>query len=527
MPGIDATNPNIPLSVTPFQAPNVLQSVAAINQLKSNQLNQQLVQQEIQKQNAEQQQQQLALAGTKAANLAIQGAIDPSTGQPDLDRAANSLDAGGYHQQAIALREQADTLTKSHLEAQQAKLAFGASQAKMIADTYAAVKDSSDPAAAYQVANASLAARGVDTSKIPPTYDPATVDNYIQTGYGHEANLKNQLTTAQTGEAASKGALDTASIPKATAEGQIAQTKAAAQTSALAAFKANPQQGAAVIDSVLPPTLDKAANQSYKANWLAAMISGGPDAAQAVVDKATAHAAELSQKLNPAIRNAAISDDVSKGVAVENATAPLKEKVAIDTARAMNGAGNPALANTPPHLQLPAVNAAQKAGSDFATATNAANEMQSIVDLMKGGNKVAYSYAPTTGVLTINNANGVKRVNMAEIASYGGAGSDLDKVQNFFGKHVTGESIDSDIVNSMENLHQTLYGNAKDNYRNQVSNINSNFTTNFDPEKLIKGVKGPAVAGSAAPIVQHSPSTGAYRYSTDGGKTWQAGQPPQ
>jgi hypothetical protein len=27
-------------------------------------------------------------------------------------------------------------------------------------------------------------------------------------------------------------------------------------------------------------------------------------------------------------------------------------------------------------------------------------------------------------------------------------------------------------------------------------------------------------------IVQHSPSTGKYRYSTDGGKTWQAGQPP-
>jgi hypothetical protein len=33
--------------------------------------------------------------------------------------------------------------------------------------------------------------------------------------------------------------------------------------------------------------------------------------------------------------------------------------------------------------------------------------------------------------------------------------------------------------------------------------------------------------GDNKPIVQHSPSTGKYRYSTDGGKTWQAGQPPQ
>ena len=33
--------------------------------------------------------------------------------------------------------------------------------------------------------------------------------------------------------------------------------------------------------------------------------------------------------------------------------------------------------------------------------------------------------------------------------------------------------------------------------------------------------------GGGKSIVQHSPSTGQYRYSTDGGKTWQAGQPKQ
>ena len=33
--------------------------------------------------------------------------------------------------------------------------------------------------------------------------------------------------------------------------------------------------------------------------------------------------------------------------------------------------------------------------------------------------------------------------------------------------------------------------------------------------------------GGAAPIVQQSKKTGQYRYSTDGGKTWQPGQPPQ
>ena len=39
------------------------------------------------------------------------------------------------------------------------------------------------------------------------------------------------------------------------------------------------------------------------------------------------------------------------------------------------------------------------------------------------------------------------------------------------------------------------------------------------------GLGGPGGPGGP-PIVQHSPSTGAYRYSLDGGKSWQPGQPP-
>ena len=42
-----------------------------------------------------------------------------------------------------------------------------------------------------------------------------------------------------------------------------------------------------------------------------------------------------------------------------------------------------------------------------------------------------------------------------------------------------------------------------------------------------RGGLAPPPGATAAPIIQHSPSTGAYRYSTDGGSTWQAGQPPQ
>ena len=47
-------------------------------------------------------------------------------------------------------------------------------------------------------------------------------------------------------------------------------------------------------------------------------------------------------------------------------------------------------------------------------------------------------------------------------------------------------------------------------------------------KKLTEADQAPGIAaiGTSKPIVQHSASTGAYRYSMDGGKTWQPGQPP-
>lgn len=61
------------------------------------------------------------------------------------------------------------------------------------------------------------------------------------------------------------------------------------------------------------------------------------------------------------------------------------------------------------------------------------------------------------------------------------------------------------------------------------SQMNKPLARQLSPESqavLSRYTGGVSAAPSAsAPIVQHSPSTGAYRYSTDGGKTWQAGQP--
>lgn len=48
---------------------------------------------------------------------------------------------------------------------------------------------------------------------------------------------------------------------------------------------------------------------------------------------------------------------------------------------------------------------------------------------------------------------------------------------------------------------------------------------NINTRAKLTAFENATPSAASKPIIQHSPSTGAYRYSTDGGKTWQAGQP--
>lgn len=147
-------------------------------------------------------------------------------------------------------------------------------------------------------------------------------------------------------------------------------------------------------------------------------------------------------------------------------------------------AGNSALAKVPPHLVAPATADATKVAQEFADATSAADDMKTFVDLARGGNKVAYAYSPTEGVLTLNTARGVKRVNMAEIQSYGGAGSAFDRVSAFLGKQATGASIPDNVLKDMEALHGAIADNAQTKYANKLKGINQNYGSNFQPVQM-------------------------------------------
>jgi hypothetical protein len=220
--------------------------------------------------------------------------------------------------------------------------------------------------------------------------------------------------------------------------------------------------------------------------------------------------------MNPQQR--ALEGNLFYGAAGGNAQA--QKALQLETGQKI-AAAQAAFANVPaglkgvaPHLVAPAAAAAEKAGNEYGDAVAAANDMKTFVDLAKAGNKVAYAYSPTEGVLTLNTARGVKRVNMAEISSYGGAGAAADRVMGFLGKQASGASIPNNVLNDMESLHQSIAGNAKRTYANKLKNTNQTYGSSFQPVDMGGGtVKMKAPNGQTKDVspdeVEHYKKMGA------------------
>jgi hypothetical protein len=73
------------------------------------------------------------------------------------------------------------------------------------------------------------------------------------------------------------------------------------------------------------------------------------------------------------------------------------------------------------HLIAPASAAAEKAGNDYLTAKQAADNMADFLDAARSGNKTAVKIVPLQGALEITTAQGVHRINRTEVDQYGGA----------------------------------------------------------------------------------------------------------
>lgn len=293
-----------------------------------------------------------------------------------------------------------------------------------------------------------------EIGKVPPIYDAQWINqqhNQLRTiSQLNEEALKN----AQTREASGKGAQAEAGAALDTAKLPGAQAESSIQ-----------QQTAAMS----PSARALAGNLPYQA-------AGGNPQANRALDL------ETQQKVAAAQAGVAGAPGALRGVA--------------------------------PHLVAAAAADANKVGQEFADATAAARDMQTFVDMAKGGNKIAYAYSPTEGVLTLNTARGVKRVNMAEIGSYSGAGSAADRVMAFLGKQATGASIPDGVLNDMASLHQGIASNAQKTYATKLQVINQNYGSSFQPVNMGGGtVKMQAPNGQVKEVdpseVEHYKAQGA------------------
>jgi hypothetical protein len=210
----------------------------------------------------------------------------------------------------------------------------------------------------------------------------------------------------------------------------------------------------------------------------------GPIKAQVQREHDTAvQSAIAAMPLGTAAVNKAFTDSsdrigrLTAGVAQANATIPAKVTV-VQAAAAAQGNARETEAGRQAYV---------KSGEDLNTANESADQLQAMVDAARGGNKIAYSYAPTTGVMTMNTAQGIKRVNMGQVTSLSGAGSAGDRILGWLGKQTSGESIDPSVLNDLAAMPGIVRQNAAVKHNANIDSIKTGYGIDFTPNKVPVG----------------------------------------
>lgn len=203
--------------------------------------------------------------------------------------------------------------------------------------------------------------------------------------------------------------------------------------------------------------------------------------------QAAAAATEAEAKAGVAPQMAALGVQAKKAdIAQSQASAAQSRastvKTQLETQFLQNGPEG--LQGVEPKLRKPAADAYAKASQEYATANEAAQTMNDFLQAAKSGNKTAVKIVPLQGALEITTAQGVHRINKTEVEQFGGGGSAYDKLAGKLGGIVTGKSISDDVLNSMQELQQTIQKNADMLHANKVESINKSYGSHFQPMKF-------------------------------------------
>ncbi len=127
--------------------------------------------------------------------------------------------------------------------------------------------------------------------------------------------------------------------------------------------------------------------------------------------------------------------------------------------------------------------ALEKVNSDYATAKTSADTLRDVIDAAKTGNVVAGSLQSLEATMAAIRAQGLNRINTAEIGATGNAGSMFQNIEGWLGKKVEGQPVPASVQKDMQEFADILEKAAYRKYHASHTGINQLYETSI-PETL-------------------------------------------
>lgn len=396
----------------------------------------------------------------------------------------------------LDLHQKASTLKKTDLE-------NGVTMGKEVSGGISGLMSlpENQRAAAYPGMLTSLAQKGIDISQLPK---PGEVTDFSDAGLNQQAaRMAIGQTVAEQGLAIQTKKAD---VGKTVAQTNEANAKALELQAAEAKSK---------VDALKVQQDTLWSQRQQTAGQLAAAAQKGPAQLEALRSSLTP---EMQQYFAGASDPNAILDlgrTPEERVKSQQAAAELSRQAARDaqTAKHENeeAAVSRANANTnAAHLRIaqqtyeqtfgpnsdqqlvgveknarPAARAAMnEEAKRYQGTIRSADDLQTMVDLAKSGNKVAGTNIPLVTVGMVNAMNGIKRMNKAEIDAQAGAGNLWDQVVGKADKLVLGQPVPPEILKDTSALLQTMQAKGAQAHADRVTGINQTYHSAFKPIEI-------------------------------------------
>jgi hypothetical protein len=225
------------------------------------------------------------------------------------------------------------------------------------------------------------------------------------------------------------------------------------------------------------------------------------DPSSPLYDPTTSYIAKQAAAGDPqakAILQNQVQQAGAKAGAEASAKLPYEVQAEVAKQTALQQMNPAAVAGVAPRLVGPATDAYAKAGEEYATAYQSAQNMQDFLSQARAGNKEAIKIVPLQGALEITTAQGVHRINRTDVDQFGGAGNLYDKLAGKVGGVLTGKDITDSVLNDMDAVQKTVSQNASLLHANKVATINASYGSKFQPMQFGAG-NSQATSGSSAP----------------------------